>query len=107
MIGTYDEIRIYNGEKNYGLKKVKDLVPRIVTFDDRFAFCLIEKHCHNPKSYYCFLSELGLADRAITCLGDTIKKLSLGDYFKTSYRLRDLRLKINLKKIIYDSNRNK
>ena len=105
MTGIHDSINIYDGEKNYYLKKAKDLVPRIVAYDNTIAFCLIEKH--RSKLYYCFLTKLGFADKAIYCLGDSISKLSFEDYFRISYRLRSLSLKFNLKKIIYDSNRNK
>ena len=97
---------VYNGEKNSYLKNAKGLVPRIVTYNnDNFALCLIEKH--NPKKYYCFITKYGLHDKMAFYRGDVIKKLSLEDYFKISYRLKELKFKFNLKKIIYDSNRNK
>jgi len=96
---------VYNGEKNSFLKNAKDLVPRIVTYNDTFALCLIEKH--NPKKYYCFITKYVFHDEMAYYPGDVIKKLSLEDYFKMSCRLKGLRLKFNLKKIIYDSNRNK
>ena len=105
MIGNCDIMNLYNAEKNSFLKHVKNLVPRIVTYDGNFAFCLIERH--DPKKYYCFLSKFGFADKDTYCPGDVIKKLSLEDYFQISNRLRLLNFKINLKKIIYDSNRNK
>lgn len=106
MIGNCDMMNLYyDAEKNPFLKNTKDLVPRIVIYDGNFAFCLIERH--NPKIYYCFLSKFGLGYRYTYVTNDVIKKLSLEDYFKISYRLRSLGFKINLKKIIYDSNRNK
>lgn len=105
MIGNCDMIDLYNAEKNVFLKNAKDLVPRIVTYYDTYAFCLMEKH--GPKAYYCFISKYGISDKDVCYPSDVIKKLSLEDYFKISYRLRKMSLKINLKKIIYDSNRNK
>lgn len=105
MIGNYDMISIYDVEKNSFLKNAKDLVPRIVTYDGTFGFCLMEKK--HPKTYYCFLSKFGFADKDRYCHGDVIKKLSFGYYFQISNRLRILNFKLNLKKIIYDSNRNK
>jgi hypothetical protein len=98
-------IDFYNEEANSILRNAKDLVPRIVTYDRNFAFCLIERH--NPTKYYCLTTKYGIADRNRCCRGDAIKKLSLEYYFKTSYRLKRLGYKLNLKKIIYDSNRNK
>jgi len=105
MTGIYHRMNLYDGEKNPYLKHTKNLVPRIVKYGDTFGFCLVEKHY--PEIYYCFLSGYGVFDADRYCLGDAIEKLSLSDYFKISYRLRSLKLKINLKKIIYDSNRNK
>jgi hypothetical protein len=102
---------IYDAKKNSFLKNAKDLVPRIVIYDDAFlsnssfGFCLVEKKY--PKTYYCFLSMFGFMDKDRYCIGDVIKKLSFEDYFKISNRLRLLNIKFNLKKIIYDSNRNK
>jgi len=107
MIGMYNRMSLYNAEKNVFLKNAKDLVPRIVTYGRDFAFCLIEKHGFTNPYYYCFLSKFGFSDTDVYCHGDVIKKLSLEDYFKISYRLKGLGLKFNLKKIIYDSNRNK
>ena len=98
-------MNVYNAEKNPYLKNTKDLVPRIVKYDDNFAICLIEKR--NPKKYYCFLTKYGFYDKILRYRSDVIKKMSLEDYFKISCRLKELRLKFNLKKIIYDSNRNK
>jgi len=103
MTGNYDGF--YKEEKNLFLKNTKDLVPRIVTYDRNFAFCLIERH--NLATYYCLITKYGISDINGYCRGDAIEKLSLVDYFKISYRLKALRLKLNLKKIIYDSNRNK
>lgn len=105
MTGIYNKITLYDAEKNPFLKQVKNLVPRIVTYGGNFAFCLIERH--NPKTYYCFLSKFGFLDKDKYYPNDVIEKLSLEDYFKISYRLRSLGFKINLKKIIYDSNRYK
>lgn len=105
MTGTYNKMNLYKAETNPYLKHTKNLVPRIVAYNGTFGFCLIEKH--RPKAYYCFLTKYGVFDRDIYCSSDVIVKLSLADYFKISDRLRSLRLKINLKKIIYDSNRNK
>jgi hypothetical protein len=109
MTGIYNIRGFYDGEKNPSLKRVKNLVPRIVTYDDTYALCLIEKYNHIEyhDSYYCFLSKYGVTDKDKWCYGDTIKKPSLEDYFKISYRLKELGLIFNLKKIIYDSNRNK
>ena len=98
-------MNLYNAEKNSFLKGAKDLVPRIVTYDNTFGFCLMEKK--HPKTYYCFLSKFGFMDKDRYRIGDVIKKLSFEDYFKISNRLRLLNIKFNLKKIIYDSNRNK
>ena len=98
-------MNLYNTEKNPYLEIVKNLVPRIVTYSGNFAFCLIEKD--KPQKYYCFLSKYWLHDMMTYCSGDVIKKMSLEDYFKTSYILKRLGFKFNFKKIIYDSNRNK
>ncbi len=107
MTGIHNSTNLYDGEKNPFLKRVTNLVPRIVIYDGTSAFCLVEKD--HPKTYYCFFSKrgLGIAHKEIYCLDDAMEKLSLADYFEISYRLRRLKLKINLKKIIYDSNRNK
>lgn len=105
MTGTYNKMNLYDGEKNPYLKYTKNLVPRIITYNGAFAFCLIEKHY--PEIYYCFLTKYGVFDADKYSPIDVIEKLSLEDYFKISYRLKSLRLKFNLKKIIYDSNRNK
>ncbi len=96
MIGNCDMMNLYKAEKNFFLKNAKDLVPRIVIYDDTYAFCLMEKR--NPKTYYCFLSKYGLSDKDVCYPSDVIKKLSLEDYYKMSYRLRGMSLKFNLKK---------
>lgn len=96
MTGIYNRMNLYKAEKNPFLKHVKNLVPRIVTYNGTFAFCLIERH--DPKAYYCFLSIFGFADKDTCFPNDVIKKMSLEDYFKISYRLKSLRLKFNLKK---------
>lgn len=106
MIGNCDMMNLFDAEKNPFLKSTKDLVPRIVIYDQNIdALCLIEKKY--PKTYYCFFSRYGYADKEKYRTGDYVKKLSLGDYFRISNRLMLSNIKFNLKKIIYDSNRNK
>ena len=105
MTGIYNKMKLYRAETNPFLKHAKNLVPRIVTFNGIFVFCLIERRY--PKTYYCVVEKLRIVDKDEYCRGDVIGKLSLEDYFQTSNRLMSLKTKINLKKIIYDSNRNK
>lgn len=106
MIGNCDMMNLYDAEKNPFLKNTKNLVPRIVIYGQNInALCLIEKQY--PKTYYCFFSIFGFVDKENYRAGDVVKKLSLGDYFRISNRFRLSNIKFNLKKIIYDSNRNK
>ena len=106
MIGNCDTMHLYDAEKNPFLKNTKDLVPRIVIYGQNInALCLIEKKY--PKTYYCFFSIFGFADKEKYRVGDVVKKLSLRDYFQISNTFRLSHIKFNLKKIIYNSNRNK
>ena len=96
---------VYNSHNNKFLRKAKNLVPRIIAFSGDVAFCLVDKTV--KKYYYCFLTRHGIIDKERISKGDEVLKLSFTDYFNMSQRLLDLKLKFNLKKIIYDSNRNK
>jgi hypothetical protein len=99
---------VYNSRKNKFLREAKNLVPRIIAFSGEVAFCLVDKTVkNNYPYYYCFLTRYGIIDRDRMSKGDEVLKLSLTDYFNMSQRLLGLKLKINLKEIIYDSNRNK
>jgi hypothetical protein len=98
-------IDFYKSHKNNFLKKAKNLVPRIIRYNDNAAFALVDKR--NKNHYYCFLSTYGIRDRERVCEEDVVSKLSLTDYFNFSERLLHLKFKLNFRKIIYDSNRNK
>ena len=94
--------------KNCFLKEAKDLVPRTITYGGNVAFGLVEKKTVKDNDYYyCFLSRYGIIDIERVWEGDVISKLSLTDYFNFSERLLHLKFKLNFRKIIYDSNRNK
>ena len=96
---------LYDGDF---LRGTKNLVPRTITYGGSAAFGLVEKNTvKNNDYYYCFLSRYGIINKEKVCEGDVVSKLSLTDYFNFSERLLGRKLKLNLRKIIYDSNRNK
>jgi hypothetical protein len=106
MMNVYNsQMNVYNSQNNSFLKEAKNLVPRTITYGGEVAFGLVDKR--NKNRYYCFLSKYGITDRERVCPGDVTSELSLTDYFNASRRLLALKLKLNLKKIIYDSSRNK
>lgn len=98
---------VYDSHNNIFLRKAKNLVPRKITYGTHMAFGLVEKNVVNNNDYYCFISDINVFDRERAFQDDVISKLSLTDYFNISNRLLRLKLKLNLRKIIYDSNRNK
>lgn len=109
MIGNYESVmNVYKLYNNNFLRGTKNLVPRTITYGGSVAFGLVENETvKNNDYFYCFLSRYGIIDRERVCEGDVVSKLSLIDYFNFSERLLGLKLKLNLRKIIYDSNRNK
>jgi hypothetical protein len=98
---------VYDSHNNIFLRKAKNLVPRKITYGSFMAFGLVEKNTVKNNDYYCFISNCSVIGIERAVQDDVISKLSLTDYFNISNRLLDLKLKLNLRKIIYDSNRNK
>lgn len=98
---------VYDSHNNTFLKRVKNLVPRKIKYGTHMAFGLVEKNVVKNNDYYCFISDISIFERERAFHDDVISKLSLTDYFNISNRLLGLKLKLNLRKIIYDSNRNK
>lgn len=98
-------IKVYNEEKNPFLKNAKNLVPRTITFEGNVAFGLVDKR--DKSHYYCFFTNCRISDIEPVYERDVISELSLMGYFNASEKLLALNRKLNLRKIIYDSNRNK